>query len=81
MFSGNSNGLIITILTFVIAIVLTMRQVERTGIHLELTIQPVGPFKLKKAPEYSVDDKETERRAAKDGIASRRIAGKPPPTQ
>ncbi len=44
MFNGNLYGLIITVLTFVIAIVLTMQQVEHTGVHVELTIRPVsGP--------------------------------------
>ncbi len=41
MFNGNFYGLIITILTMVIAVVLTMRQVQETGIRFELTVQRV----------------------------------------
>jgi hypothetical protein len=41
MFNGNLYGLVITMLTFVIAVILTMRQVEQTGVHFELTIRPV----------------------------------------
>jgi hypothetical protein len=32
-------------LTFVIAVILTMRQVEQTGVHFELTIRPVTAIK------------------------------------
>lgn len=42
MFNGNLYGLIITMLTFVIAVVLTMRQVEQTGVHVEFIIRPVA---------------------------------------
>jgi hypothetical protein len=44
MFSGNFYGLIITLLTLVIAVVLTARQVQQTGIRFEVTIQPIKEF-------------------------------------
>jgi hypothetical protein len=44
MFSGNFYGLIITLLTLVIAVVLTARQVQQTGIRFEVTIQPIQEF-------------------------------------
>ena len=50
MFDGNLYGLIITMLTFVIAVVLTMRQVEQRGIHFELTIRPVAAASLNDIP-------------------------------
>lgn len=81
MFNGNLYGLIITMLTFVIAVVLTMRQVEQTGVRVEFTIRPVAAAKLDDIPEYKVRDEVTGRRAAKDGIASQQVAGKPPVTQ
>jgi len=42
MFNGNLYGVIITMLTFVIAVVLTMKQVEQTGVHVEFIIRPVA---------------------------------------
>jgi hypothetical protein len=44
MFSGNFYGLIITLLTLVIAVVMTARQVQQTGIRFEVTIQPIKEF-------------------------------------
>jgi hypothetical protein len=44
MFSGNFYGLSITLLTLVIAVVLTARQVQQTGIRFEVTIQPIKEF-------------------------------------
>ena len=51
MFNGNFYGLIITILTMVIAVVLTARQVQETGIRFELTIQRVDGYNPEKAPK------------------------------
>ncbi len=42
MLNSNVYSLIITVLTFVIAIVLTMRQVERTAFMSSSTIRPVA---------------------------------------
>jgi hypothetical protein len=42
MLRGNLYGLIIALLTFVIAIILTMRQVQESGIRVELIIQPIN---------------------------------------
>jgi hypothetical protein len=80
MLNGNVYGLIITVLTFVIAIVLTMRQVERTGVHVELIIRPVAVAKLGDIPEHKVDN-EAVRKAPQDEIASQRVTGRPPLTQ
>ena len=83
MFNGNLYGLIITMLTFVIAAVLTMRQVEQSGVQVEFTIRPVAA-KLNNIPEYRVDNEEAGRRALKersDRVASQHVAGKSPPTQ
>jgi hypothetical protein len=44
MFNGNFHGLIITLLTLVIAVVLTARQVQQTGIRFEVTIQPLKEY-------------------------------------
>jgi hypothetical protein len=51
MFNGNFYGLIITLLTLVIAIVLTARQVQETGIRFEVTIQRVDGYVAEKTPE------------------------------
>jgi hypothetical protein len=51
MLNGNFYGLIITLLTLVIAVVLTARQVQETGIRFELTIQPVKEFAAEKGPK------------------------------
>ncbi len=80
MLNGNVYGLIITVLTFVIAIVLTMRQVERTGVHVELIIRPVAIAKLGDIPEHKVDNK-AGRKAPEDEVASEHVTGKPPLTQ
>ena len=80
MLNGNLYGLIITVLTFVVAIVLTMRQVERTGVHVELIIRPVAVAKLGDIPEHRVKE-EAVRKAPEDEIASQHVSGKPPLTQ
>ena len=59
MFNGNLYGLVITMLTFVIAVVMTMRQVEQTGVHIELTIRPAIENRLD-APERQVKKRLTE---------------------
>jgi hypothetical protein len=41
MLNGSWYGLIITLLTLIIAVVLTVRQVSDTGIRFEVVIQPV----------------------------------------
>ena len=63
MFNGNLYGVIITMLTFVIAVVLTMRQVEQTGVHVELIIRPVAIATLGKAqpPEVSTGKASTQK--------------------
>lgn len=81
MFNGNLYGLMITMLTFVIAVVLTMRQVEQTGVQVEFTIRPVGAARLNTIPEHRVGDEAAARRATGEGTASQRTAGKPPLTQ
>jgi hypothetical protein len=79
MFNGNLYGLIITMLTFVITVVLTMRQVEQSGVHVEFIIRPVMVAKLN-------DRIETQGSAAqilKDKIdgPTPQPADKPPLTQ
>jgi hypothetical protein len=66
MFNGNFHGLIITLLTLVIAVVMTARQVQQTGIRFEVTIQPVK--------EYVVGER-LERRG--DQVGESEIASKP----
>ena len=44
MFNGNFYGLVITLLTLAIAVVLTLREVQETGIRFEVTIQPVKEY-------------------------------------
>lgn len=80
MLNGNLYGLIITVLTFVIAVVLTMRQVERTGVHVELIIRPVAVAKLGDVPERKVGN-EVARKTFEEEIASQHVDGKPPLTQ
>ena len=60
MFNGNLYGVIITMLTFVIAVVLTMKQVEQTGVHVEFIFRPVAVATLGK--EQPREDVETEPR-------------------
>jgi hypothetical protein len=47
MFSGNMYGVIIALLALVAAMVMTKRQLDDTGIHFELTIQPLTNQKRK----------------------------------
>jgi hypothetical protein len=51
MLNGNLYGLIITILSLVIAIVLTMRHIEQRGIRVEFVIQPVREYSPRERPE------------------------------
>ncbi len=51
MFNGNFYGLVITLLTLVIAVVLTARQVQETGIRFEVTIQRVDGYVAKDQQE------------------------------
>jgi hypothetical protein len=46
MLNGNLYGLIITLLTFVITVILTMRQVQETGVRFEVVIQPVAEYAI-----------------------------------
>jgi hypothetical protein len=80
MFNGNLYGLIITMLTFVIAVVLTMRQVEHTGVRVEFTIRPVAAVNITDIPEYRIGDQEARRRDRRDGVASQPASGKAPQT-
>jgi hypothetical protein len=66
MFNGNFHGLIITLLTLVIAVVMTARQVQQTGIRFEITIQPIK--------EYVVGER-LERRG--EQVGEPQIASKP----
>lgn len=43
MLRGNLYGLIIALLSFVIAVVLTLQQVKESGVRIELVIQPITP--------------------------------------
>ena len=43
MLRGNLYGLIIALLSFVIAVVLTLQQVKESGVRVELIIQPITP--------------------------------------
>lgn len=43
MLRGNLYGLVIALLSFVIAIVLTVQQVRDSGVRVELIIQPITP--------------------------------------
>ena len=58
MLNGNFYGLIITLLTLVIAVVLTARQVRETGIRFELVIQRVDGYEGQKTPEQDVKQDE-----------------------
>jgi hypothetical protein len=61
VFNSNLYGVIITILTFVIAVVLTMRQVEQTGVHVELIIRPVTVTTLGKEQPPKTDANKAQR--------------------
>jgi hypothetical protein len=63
MFNGNFHGVIIAILTLIIAVVMAAREVRDTGIRFELTIQPMRPARADA-------DREIEREQPE--------AGKPP---
>jgi hypothetical protein len=43
MLRGNLYGLVIALLSFVIAVVLTLQQVQQSGVRVELIIQPITP--------------------------------------
>ncbi|MBX2804746.1 MAG: hypothetical protein KTR19_02140 [Hyphomicrobiales bacterium] len=43
MFRGNLYGLIIVILSFAIAVIATVKQVQQSGVRVELIIQPILP--------------------------------------
>ena len=45
MLRGNLYGLVIALLSFVIAVVLTLQQVQQSGVRVELIIQPITPPK------------------------------------
>ena len=82
MFNGNLYGLIITMLTFVIAVVLAMRQVEQSDVHLELIIRPVSVAKLNRVPERHVDQGAPSQLAPETGLderSSQHLAAKPRP--
>ena len=51
MFTGNMYGIIIALLALVAALIMTARQFEQSGIHFELTIQPLAYQKRKAVPE------------------------------
>jgi hypothetical protein len=57
MLNGNLYGLVITLLTFVITVVLTMRQVQETGVRFELIIQPVKQYAVAGKPETGSETK------------------------
>lgn len=65
MFNGNVYGLVITMLTFVIAIMLTLRQIEQTGVYVELTIRPINEYTVainpenKPGPAAGTDERQT----------------------
>ena len=65
MFSGNFYGLIITLLTLVIAVVLTARQVQQTGIRFEVTIQPVKDYVVGERPKRGGEQDEEPEIASK----------------
>jgi hypothetical protein len=74
MLNGNIYGLIITMLTFVIAVVLTMRQVEQTGVQVVFTIRPVTAAKLNTVAELRPEDAEAGQRTPKDDFLAQRLA-------
>jgi hypothetical protein len=74
MLNGNLYGLIITMLTFVITVILTMRQVEQTGVHVEFTISPVIMQKQQPEPRPAIRPSPPEPRG---GIAGAQSARKP----
>ena len=43
MLRGNLYGLVIALLSFAIAIVLTLKQIKENGVRVELIIQPITP--------------------------------------
>ena len=73
MLNGNWYGLVITLLTLIIAIILTVRHVSDTGIRFEVVIQPVPVIRPKdddgrqikdRLPEQDKGKAHTERLAA-----------------
>ena len=78
MFNGNLYGVIITMLTFVIAVVLTMKQVEQTGVHVEFIIRPVAVATLgKEQPREVGVDKRSNPEAGADKNSSRHVTVQP----
>jgi hypothetical protein len=69
MLNGNWYGLIITLLTLIIAVVLTVRHVSDTGIRFEVVIQPVPVITSK-------DDGKRDVRSRKRGLEPAPDAGK-----
>jgi hypothetical protein len=43
MLRGNVYGLVIALLSFAIAVVVTLQQVKQSGVRVELIIQPLPP--------------------------------------
>ena len=62
MFRGNLYGLAIALLSFVIAVMLTVRQVKESGVRVEFTIQPVMPEGQLKDPDDGRKQEVTENR-------------------
>lgn len=65
MFNGNFYGLVITLLALVIAVVMTARQAQETGIRFEVIIQPVKEYAAGERPKRKGNEDQEPRVAAK----------------
>ena len=54
--NSNFYGLIMTLLTLVITVILTMREVHENGIRFEVVIQPVREYTLAQKPHQPRED-------------------------
>jgi len=63
MLNGNWYGLIITLLTLLIAVILTIRNVGDTGIRFEVVIQPVPVARGEEGQERQIQDPKGEKQS------------------
>jgi hypothetical protein len=79
VFNGNLYGLIITTLTLLITVLLTMKQVEQSGLYVELIIRPLAVASLNKEQPRDVraDKPQVELPADEADEESPRLAAKP----
>ncbi|MGF1621787.1 MAG: hypothetical protein ACFCUR_14370 [Rhodomicrobiaceae bacterium] len=65
MLNGNWYGLIITLLTLIIAVILTVRHVSDTGIRFEVVIQPVPVIRPKDDGGRQMKDSQSDQNSGK----------------